>query len=280
MHTTFSTRLLFRPSHLPSQPVAIGARSVGHYHLPGGYRDVVIQKDFTQIFWGVAGEGALVLSGKPHTLGPGQIALYFPGDVHEVYNNGSETWEYRWWTMDGPLAAPVVNAFNLQRGHVYDAGPAPVTLFERLTDAIRDVTIDGEQRAGAVAYELLSVAAGAVRAHSTKPSFPEQSMEAFKNAVLLHIHKRWRDASFGIEELSEAMQMPRWGLTRRFRAAFGISPSDYLQRWRIQHALSLLKESRLPVHEVARQCGWNDPNYFARAIKKATQRSPLQFRAG
>jgi transcriptional regulator GlxA family with amidase domain len=58
----------------------------------------------------------------------------------------------------------------------------------------------------------------------------------------------------------------------------GISPVEYITRLRVQNAMSLLKQSSMSVQEIARQCGYDDPNYFSRLIRRHTRHSPLEFR--
>jgi len=47
---------------------------------------------------------------------------------------------------------------------------------------------------------------------------------------------------------------------------------------RIQHALSLLKETDLSIEEIARHSGYTDPDYFARVVRKTVGVSPTEFR--
>lgn len=67
-------------------------------------------------------------------------------------------------------------------------------------------------------------------------------------------------------------------LRRRFRQAFGMSPSRYLVLHRIDLARQLLRLSALPVADVARQCGFSDPFYFSRLFRRHVGCSPLVFR--
>lgn len=270
---------LFRPSATPAHAVALGARSVGHYRVRAKDRENPQVKGFTQIFWSVSGEGTLLFEGKACILGPGTVALYFPGDVHEVQANGPEPWEYRWWTMDGVLSVPIVRSFGFSGGKVYRTKAAPTALFEKLARCIRDITHTGEVRAGAVAFDLLSEAAESARPDE-QPTTAPRPPEDFRTAAIALLHQSWQDAGFGVEQQADALGLHRSVFSRRFRAAFGLAPSEYLLRWRVQNALSLLKETELPVHEIAGACGWSDPNYFARCIRKATGLSPSQFRRG
>lgn len=63
-----------------------------------------------------------------------------------------------------------------------------------------------------------------------------------------------------------------------FTRAFGISPMALVRRERMQHARRLLHTSTLPVAEVARLCGYEDPLYFSRAFRRAEGVPPTRYR--
>ena len=261
-------RSLYRPTAAPAANLPFGARSVGHYFVRPGYRDGVAVKYFVQVFWGIAGAGALVINGTEHRLRPRQIALYFPGMRHEVYALDTE-WEYYWWTIDGPLAAGVASALGLLAA-VYDAGPAPLALLRRLENAIRNQSEMAERQASAIAYQLLTLAASGRR--------EETEDHCVQEAVRI-IHNEWNQSQLCVKQLADRLHLHRSSLSRRFEAALGIPPVAYLIRLRIQNALSMLKQTEKPVSEVSALCGYNDPNYFSRLIRRSTGLSPLSFRS-
>lgn len=244
-----------------------GARSVGHYLVPADYRDRVGVKHFVQVFWGITGTGALVINGVERKLRPRQIAIYFPGMRHEVYALNME-WEYCWWTMDGPLAASITTSFGLV-ADVYNVGPAPLPLLRRLANTIRNQSQAAERQASAIAYQLLTMAVA---------GRPIARSDLRVNEAIRIIHREWNRPQLCIKQLADRLHLHRSSLSRRFEQAVGIPPVAYLARLRVQNALSMLKQTDKPIAEIAGLCGYNDPNYFARLMRRYTGLSPRRFR--
>lgn len=65
---------------------------------------------------------------------------------------------------------------------------------------------------------------------------------------------------------------------RVFRQSTGLSPRRYVEQLRLQRASHWLRETRMPVAQIARMVGYTDPLYFSRAFRKATGYAPLDLR--
>lgn len=67
-------------------------------------------------------------------------------------------------------------------------------------------------------------------------------------------------------------------LTFCFRQELGTTPIEYLQRYRINQAKRLLKETRQSITEVALNVGFSDSGYFGRIFRRETGMTPEAFR--
>jgi AraC-like DNA-binding protein/mannose-6-phosphate isomerase-like protein (cupin superfamily) len=81
-----------------------------------------------------------------------------------------------------------------------------------------------------------------------------------------------------LAQLARVVHLSPAHFSTTFRRAVGLSPFQYLQRYRLQRARRLLSESQASVAEVAAATGFSDPSYFARAFKRAEGVSPRQYR--
>jgi transcriptional regulator GlxA family with amidase domain len=65
---------------------------------------------------------------------------------------------------------------------------------------------------------------------------------------------------------------------RSFRDAFGLPPHRYLLTRRIEQAKTLLRDTNLPIIEIAFQTGWKSLGTFGRTFRDITGESPSELR--
>lgn len=85
-------------------------------------------------------------------------------------------------------------------------------------------------------------------------------------------------SDINLQMLAEKFEMSPRNFNRRFRAATGRSPLDFLQNTRIDNARELLQTSNLGVAEVMHQVGYTDAKHFNRLFKKYIGTTPSQYR--
>jgi two-component system response regulator YesN len=79
--------------------------------------------------------------------------------------------------------------------------------------------------------------------------------------------------------LKEIYSAPNYDSVRHaFRKTFGCSPREMLQRLRLEHAKTLLLESRLSIKEVALQVGYASQNDFNRLFHRHAGLAPSKWR--
>ena len=68
-------------------------------------------------------------------------------------------------------------------------------------------------------------------------------------------------------------------LQHLFKQYYGVTVSAYLESLRMEKARLLLKNSALPVSQIARRVGYRDPNYFSTVFAKNHKLSPTAYRS-
>lgn len=83
---------------------------------------------------------------------------------------------------------------------------------------------------------------------------------------------------FSADELAAACHASYRTLHRRFSAAAGMPPLEYLQALRVERAKSLLENSRLSVDGIVAEVGYTDVSSFRRLFVRLAGLSPAQYR--
>ena len=65
---------------------------------------------------------------------------------------------------------------------------------------------------------------------------------------------------------------------RRFKAATGYAPIDYVQALRIEEAKQLLETTAEPTEAIAHMVGYDDPAFFRRLFRRMTGITPARYR--
>lgn len=81
-----------------------------------------------------------------------------------------------------------------------------------------------------------------------------------------------------IGRLAQVSAVSEAYFARQFKEAFGLPPHRYLLTRRIERAIALLRDTDLPVTEIAYRTGWNSLGTFGRIFRDITSMNPGQLR--
>ena len=128
--------------------------------------------------------------------------------------------------------------------------------------------------------ELRALAVFVLHSLATRP--PATSWQPLKNR-LMDSAVQWLKDHFAekltVEQLAAFMGYGRSRLNHLFREHTGLSPMEWLIRYRIERAKALLLDG-ISVHEAALRCGFPDPAFFSRTFSHLTGESPRAWLSG
>jgi len=87
-------------------------------------------------------------------------------------------------------------------------------------------------------------------------------------------HEEWP-----IPRLAKVSGVSEAHFARSFKDAFGVPPHRYLLTRRIERAKALLRDTDLPVTDIAFETGWQSLGTFGRVFRDITGESPNELRA-
>src|SRR3546814_6590871 len=82
-----------------------------------------------------------------------------------------------------------------------------------------------------------------------------------------------------LQRLARVSHVAAAHFARAFKAAFGVPPHRYLLTRRIERATALLRDTDMPILDIALQTGWNSLGTFGRTFRDITGESPRELRA-
>jgi transcriptional regulator GlxA family with amidase domain len=86
------------------------------------------------------------------------------------------------------------------------------------------------------------------------------------------------DEVWPIARLARVSHVSQAHFARCFKDAFGVPPHRYLLTRRIERATALLRDTDLPITDIAYQTGWNSQGTFGRTFRDITGESPRELR--
>ena len=227
----------------------------------------------------ISGRGYIRIHGTEFPVGPGQLGWIDGAHPHTHWAEPSDPWELLWLRLDGgPLSAIA----SLLR-----AAENPVFEFHRPREAQRTVRrILGRFRLPEPPSDaVLNVDVADLVKHiflsrhgvsqSRRPWQAETTPVVARalEQMAVYYHRAW---SIGDLARLSGLSVPQF--FRRFHAATGLTPMQWLRRQRMSHAQRRLIESNDSVKEIAEQVGYLDPFHFSRDFKRWTGLAPSHFR--
>ncbi|MFA5689305.1 MAG: AraC family transcriptional regulator [Kiritimatiellales bacterium] len=223
----------------------------------------------------ISGTGKLKRKGVLHTITAEDAFILTSPDISEYYfEEGSNPWHIIFITLKGNIFLPAWKLFIKQYGPVMHI-PSSHPILHRAAFIIQQ----------AYAGRINTPEEIAHAASSFGFSFIEYMQNRFANKKIpIGIQ---RAINFCQANLRKPLTLPQlasiagcstWHFAREFKKWTSFPPGQYIEKQRIGHAVELLRYSDKNITEIAAACGYGSANYFARAFRRVTNSSPLEFR--
>lgn len=137
-------------------------------------------------------------------------------------------------------------------------------------------TFRGDYIASAIASELLTRHAALIdvpRLEENRARLSPRQMEMIRDFLEGSL-----DGDFHFGDLAASIGLSRTTFFERFTRTTNRTPNQYLQSLRIGKARQLLKETKLPIADVAVASGFADQSHLTRFFKRIVGMSPAHYR--
>ncbi|MBQ8382546.1 MAG: AraC family transcriptional regulator [Clostridia bacterium] len=235
--------------------------------------------DFYEFEYVQSGHAVQVINGKEYDAVPGTAALLSPVDFH-CYKNVSPDdplMIYNIKFSDLILPTELRTRLCTLRQPLYGLPQQVKPIFDRLHDEYNSDAYGRDQyiMAGIIQLIVLLLRNGREVGSSVKTG--EGRGHSLIQEAVLYIRNHYR-SSITVEEVAKVVHLTPNYFSEYFKKQTGVKFSSYVQKLRLEFAVSLLKMSDLSVKQVADQSGFNSAAYFSNAFKDSFGISPEQFR--
>jgi AraC-like DNA-binding protein len=223
---------------------------------------------FFELTVSLGGTGILETDRGSFTLGPADAVMVPAGMPHRELSR-DPGWDVLWigWRGRSEKRWPAARATLVSGAE--SLRPWAVGLW---TWAQRQWGPIGPELDHALGFLL----AGLRRIHESRHTSGPQ---AWLNRAIDFMHDRL-GSEISMDDVAAAAGFSKGHFQRRFRDAVGETPNAYLNRIRLERAAAYLRESPIPVSDIATAVGFPDQRYFSRVWRKAYGLSPTRFRRG
>lgn len=222
-------------------------------------------------------KGLIHLDHLSISFSPGQALLIHPYQFHHYSQLAAHDLKWLFCTFElqpGSFLEPLRDQI-LDISHASaEAGNALVEEWIRCAEPAGRNDLQDAQLQTALVRLLLCLRAD--RQTAAGDLAPESS-----DSLIRTIHRlmaEWRGNPLMIADLARELNLSESRLRTVFKQSAGIPLGSYIQNYRLNRAMSLLRTTRLPIAGIAEAAGFGSPQAFSRIFKKETGSTPRSYR--
>lgn len=218
------------------------------------------------------GSGILEIGDTPHVLTPGTAFFtYVPEDTKYYCNPNDTHWKFIFVFFTGKSMMPYYEKVTSTRGMIFelDRNSAAVMRAFSLYEDAKNGHINDPLTAASSAFDFVCK----LCASADSPS----NYSLITNKAIALLTENFHRAC-GVSEIARTLNVSASHLSRVFTNDTGTTAIEYLTKIRINHALRRLTATDDAVDVIARDCGFDNGNYFCKVFKKHIHMTPTAYR--
>ena len=235
--------------------------------------------DFCEILYVAGGAGEAILEGKKFRLAPGDLVVVNPGTLHEERSDAKAPLRLIFLAIrDFAVPGLPAGCLSQEKYRVLSCGEyrykMDIYLRELLQETSSQIEFYQEISQGLVSA-LLVLVMRLIRINPEDEAALSQECQKIKEYLDQNF-----TSPITLDSLSETVYISKHYLSHLFKEQTGVSPIKSLTSKRMEKACELLSETELPVSEVSKAVGYENPLYFSQVFKRIYGISPVKYRMG
>lgn len=241
------------------------APSVGHFYCDNNYLVERTAFDSILISYIKKGSFSFITDGREETACSGEIALVDCYKPHKYYTK--DGYEAYWLHICGANTYEIYKEIKQKIGCIIPSNTETLASVKKIYSAIKENKQSDKAEISLMIYGLLVMLTAADKADENNPI----------SLSVNYINENY-SKNITVDEISKSAHLSSSQFSRNFKKHTGTSPYDYLLSVRLARAKELLKNTNLPISDIAYQTGFASDSNFIYFFRKNEGISPLKFR--
>lgn len=206
-------------------------------------------------------------NGELHTLKPGNLVIYAPGEEqkYKFVTDCSSLYVH----FTGSIVQEVLESNNVKSGVYYLKSNK--TILDTFSNLVQRYNQSGREKyANASLLELIYNISDDINNEYSRN-------ENIILPILTYINATY-DQKITLDELAEKSGYSKSRFSHFFHEVTGTTPLKYQNEVRLNTACEMLVSTKQSISDIAHSCGFADSLYFSRVFKKRYNVSPSEYR--
>lgn len=280
IETDLSVRNNFYNNYTPSflaKSSFFYIQSIGHFYCnPDYYTRREGYKSYLLLYT-LNGKGYAVYREKQYELTRGKILLIDCNDYQEYFTDRDDLWEIKWFHFNGGSSHNYFNLIYDNYGPVIDMNQDQSVLdkIHSIMDLIKHSDVQLEVKASGIIVQILTDII--LTASKGSDNLKKNEHNIHVNAALDFIENNFH-LDISLKDIAETACSSVFHFTRIFKKITGYSPYEYLIKYRINTAKTLLETTDMSIENIAGNIGFKSTSNLILIFKKFEDITPLKYR--
>ncbi len=254
--------------------IGISLISCGFEDCSPGFSEPLHERDHYLIHCVTKGSGTVTVNDITYFVKKGEVFVIRPHAPVSYASSAEDTWSFAWIGFQGTDSEFYLEEAGIQKDTIVKKANENV-FFAAVRNCIDYFGCDSATPSQARFTSFLLEALDAIKTSRTNGARMEPSGQV-QRALEFIEYNYMRGITAG--DVALQLSIDRTHFFRIFKAKTGISPEQYIMKYRVEKASGLLREDRHSVTEIASLVGVSDVYYFSKLFKKNMGQSPTEYK--
>lgn len=225
------------------------------------------------LMYTLKGEGTILYKDSEGVLSGHSAVIIDCGDFHYYKTASKDTpWDFLWFHFDGEG----IKAFYPYLIETLTTVYSDSSIQDKIENVIGVAGIQDLRLYAAASHMVSSVLTAMLLNCIDSGKDPSELSDPIEES-LKYIHSHYAE-DITLDRLAEEVNLSKYHLAHLFKARTGISPYNYVLKYRINQSKQLLRRTALSIEDIALMVGFSSSSNYIHRFSLLTNQTPHSYR--